>query len=739
MAIAGTLQANATATTRDFEAGLRRMRNELAQTRTSADNAAEGFVTLSRSVTGLAGGALSLAGIKAGIESIVRTGLDLERLRNSFTAITGSANVGRQEFEFVTTTANRLGLGLQELGESYRGLAASTRGTTLAGQETRELFVALTNASRVYGLSTEQTGRALTALQQIISKGKVSQEELRQQLSEAIPGAAQIAARAFGVTTQQLNAMIEKGVDSIDFVRKFSAQLQKETPIATEIAGKGIALFGNEILLLKDRIAQSGVLSFLDRLAERGGKLLQQERQAIDEQSAAVRRESTRALRGENPRTAPENLRNQLDTLSEQIIQAEDRLRAAQQRLSAAQQQASGRGRFSGGVSEQARDVNLLQAELDALRKQQTELAATIELRKQENRLTRERAELLTEIGPQFERGQQASAELAVKREAQIREDLRQFFLEEEAQDERRGKADREALKNARELEQEDAKRRRETTQLAEAQERYIQGLRDELTLLEEGEESLERQRLLTETIAGAGRETAEGLLEQVQARREFNKLLAEGEERLQGNRDEMGKSLAKIRTDAAKEATRAEIDELKRTEREIERYGDIFADTILSATDIGKRGFRDFADSVISDLQRIVTQQVVRPAISSLIQTGLNLVLGAYNSRQGAFTAPGVQGSGTFDTGGFAFGERQQGGPVMGPGFYQVGEAGPEILALRQGQSGYVYPNGTNPMPSVYAPVTVYAQDATSFQRSSGQVGRAIVQQVQFQIGRNG
>ena len=144
-----------------------------------------------------------------------------------------------EEFEFVVQTANRLGLGLQSVAEQYRSLSAATRGTTLEGQDTRRLFVALSQATVAYGLSNEQLGRALTAMQQIASKGKVSMEELRGQFGEALPGAMQIAARAFGVSTAELEKMLAKGVDAATFFRRFTTQLETEVPAATKRAGAG--------------------------------------------------------------------------------------------------------------------------------------------------------------------------------------------------------------------------------------------------------------------------------------------------------------------------------------------------------------------------------------------------------------------------------------------------------------------------------------------------------------------
>ena len=62
----------------------------------------------------------------------------------------------------------------------------------------------------------------------MISKGKVSMEELRRQLGNALPGAMQIAAKAMGVTSEQLQDMLSKGIASEGFVKKFAATLHEE-------------------------------------------------------------------------------------------------------------------------------------------------------------------------------------------------------------------------------------------------------------------------------------------------------------------------------------------------------------------------------------------------------------------------------------------------------------------------------------------------------------------------------
>ena len=58
---------------------------------------------------------------------------------------------------------------------------------------------------------SEELGRGILALAQMASKGKVSMEELRQQLGESMVRAMAEVARGMGVTTEALIKMVENG------------------------------------------------------------------------------------------------------------------------------------------------------------------------------------------------------------------------------------------------------------------------------------------------------------------------------------------------------------------------------------------------------------------------------------------------------------------------------------------------------------------------------------------------
>jgi tape measure domain-containing protein len=162
------------------------------------------------------------------IRDAIQTGMKLQQLSLSFKAITGSTQAAGEEMGFVKGMANSMGQSFITVADAYKGISAAAKGTTLEGKATRDVFTSVMEASTVLGLSAEQTGRSLYALSQMISKGKVSSEELRQQLGENLPGAFNIAADAMGMTTMEFDKMLGEGkIMTEDFLPKFSKAMHE--------------------------------------------------------------------------------------------------------------------------------------------------------------------------------------------------------------------------------------------------------------------------------------------------------------------------------------------------------------------------------------------------------------------------------------------------------------------------------------------------------------------------------
>ena len=165
--------------------------------------------------------------IKQFTAALVNTTIQFESMRKAIDFASGSAEMGNKNFEFIRQTAQKLGLDLRGAVEGYKTFASAANLAGQSSQETNRQFAAVAKAAQVMGLSAEDTKGAFLALGQMMSKGNVQAEELRGQLGERLVGAFGIAAKAMGVTTQELNKMLQKGqVLAADFLPKFATELE---------------------------------------------------------------------------------------------------------------------------------------------------------------------------------------------------------------------------------------------------------------------------------------------------------------------------------------------------------------------------------------------------------------------------------------------------------------------------------------------------------------------------------
>ena len=231
-----------------------------------------------KTAAGLAGIGLSIAGAIDAVRSISQATIQFQQFSNTLQVGTGSAKGAADALEFVRNESQRLGLDLASSAEQFAKLSAAARGTSLEGKATRDIFTSVAQASTAMGLSAEQTSGALLAIQQMISKGNVSAEELRGQLGERLPGAFQIAARAIGVTTQELDKMLKSGsVTAEQMLPALSAELDKTFGAQAEQAAQGLTAQMNRmntaIFDLKIAIGESGLISWLSSGIELATKL----------------------------------------------------------------------------------------------------------------------------------------------------------------------------------------------------------------------------------------------------------------------------------------------------------------------------------------------------------------------------------------------------------------------------------------------------------------------------------
>jgi tape measure domain-containing protein len=188
-------------------------------------------------------------------------GMQAQQMKKAFGEIAGGAALAEKELAFLRTTADKLGQNFWDLQGSYKSLLAASKGTVLAGQQTRDIFEAVTKASTTLGLSSEKTKLTLYAVEQMMSKGKLSAEELRRQMGDNLPGAFSLAARAMGMTTLEFDKALKSGdIMADEFLPKF-AKVLNETYSGEVSASVAATNKWNEALIdLKVNIAESGFL-----------------------------------------------------------------------------------------------------------------------------------------------------------------------------------------------------------------------------------------------------------------------------------------------------------------------------------------------------------------------------------------------------------------------------------------------------------------------------------------------
>lgn len=212
----------------------------------SLDSGASSFKDMARLFgTGLGVGAL-ISQLSSARDAIIGIQVAMDKTRNALSFAVGANNVG-SEMAFIKKAANDLGLEFQSTAQQYARFAASTRGTNLAGKETRDIFLGIAQSATVMGLDVQETEGIFRALTQMISKGSVQAEELRGQLGERLPGAFQAFARSMGVSTAELNKLLEAGKVSPDALVNFAKTMANDVGPQVEQASQSMQASLNRV------------------------------------------------------------------------------------------------------------------------------------------------------------------------------------------------------------------------------------------------------------------------------------------------------------------------------------------------------------------------------------------------------------------------------------------------------------------------------------------------------------
>lgn len=173
-------------------------------------------------------------GAGLGISEIARNMIDSAKKLDKAQAVLKNVSNGIEGYaenqQFVMNLSKKYNQELTTLLGNYAKFHSAANMAGMALEDQQYIYESLTRAAAYYNLTADETNGVMLAINQMISKGKVSSEELRRQLGERLPGAMELAAKAMGVTTAELDKMIRNGeVMATDLLPKLAAELNKVT------------------------------------------------------------------------------------------------------------------------------------------------------------------------------------------------------------------------------------------------------------------------------------------------------------------------------------------------------------------------------------------------------------------------------------------------------------------------------------------------------------------------------
>lgn len=130
------------------------------------------------------------------IKNIYNTTKELQSMDLALKMVTETEDKYVRSKEFLLGVSEKWGLEIKSLTQQYIQFYTSSKGL-LSDKAIETTFEGIAKAGAIIGLSLEKQSSAFYAIDQMMSKGTVSSEELKKQLGNALPGAIKAAAMAY--------------------------------------------------------------------------------------------------------------------------------------------------------------------------------------------------------------------------------------------------------------------------------------------------------------------------------------------------------------------------------------------------------------------------------------------------------------------------------------------------------------------------------------------------------------
>jgi len=182
---------------------------------------------------------------------------EINKQRLALQLVTKDVVEYQRALSFVDQTSRQFAIPQEIITRQFTKLTASVKGAGGSVADAEKAFLGVAAGIRGTGGSLQDLDSALTATSQVFSKGKVSAEELRQQIGERLPGAFTLFAESLGMTPQELDKALEKGQVSLLDFQKFSEKLFSEYGEAAKIIASGPEAAGDRLQTALGKLSES--------------------------------------------------------------------------------------------------------------------------------------------------------------------------------------------------------------------------------------------------------------------------------------------------------------------------------------------------------------------------------------------------------------------------------------------------------------------------------------------------
>ena len=170
-------------------------------------------------------------GLSNFVSRLIEVARETNRVTTALKNVSGTMSRYADNQRYLLDLAKKYGLEINALTANYAKFTAAASISGMSMMNQRKVFESVSRACTAFGMSADDSNGVMLALSQMMSKGKISSEELRLQMGERLPVALQAMAKAAGVSVGGLDKLMTQGkLMSADVLPKFAEALNEMIP-----------------------------------------------------------------------------------------------------------------------------------------------------------------------------------------------------------------------------------------------------------------------------------------------------------------------------------------------------------------------------------------------------------------------------------------------------------------------------------------------------------------------------